>query len=299
MMESPKKITVMEALRLSTGYLEEKGIESPRLTVEILLSDILCCRRIDLYLWFDRPMEEQELSTLRRYLRLRAGGTPVDYITGKAEFYGLQLEVDQRVMIPRPETEVLVEKVLTLVEEHAIDPNEKNEFLFLDLGTGSGAISLAILDQLPGSIAVAVDVSPDALQMACLNADSLDLSFRFNPVLGDLYSPVKGCEIFDLIVSNPPYIHSREKENLPREVRDHEPPVALFAGDDSLAIIRGVVEGAPERLKKGGILAMEIGDEQGEEAVSIVTGTAGMSMLSLEKDLSGVERIVLAKKEGE
>ena len=289
----------MEVLRLSTGYLEEKGIESPRLTAELLLSDVLGCRRIDLYLWFDRPIEEKELSTFRRYLRLRAGGTPVDYITGKSEFYGLQLEVDPRVMIPRPETEILVEKVLAFLEDCAAGSNGDEELLFLDLGVGSGAISLALLDQLPASTAMAVDISLDALQVACLNADILDFSFRFNPVQGDLYRPVKDHERFDLIVSNPPYIPGEERDNLPREVREHEPSVALFAADGGLATIRGVVKGAPEHLRKGGILAIEIGAGQGEEAVSIVERVPALNLLALEKDLSGVERIVLARKEGE
>jgi len=298
-MATPNRLTVIEVLRLSTGYLEEKGIESPRLTAEILLSDVLGCRRIDLYLWFDRPMDEPELSTMRRYLRLRAGGMPVDYITKKTEFYGLQLLVDPGVMVPRPETEVLVEKVLALIEGPFVDGMGGGEFLFLDIGTGSGAISLAILDQLPEATAVATDVSLDALRVAYTNAVSLELSYRFFPLLGDLFRPVKNREIFDLIVSNPPYIPDSEKENLPREVKDHEPPVALFSGESGLTIIKEVIEGASEYLKAGGILALEAGDKQGEEVVNLVDATPGLSMISLEKDLNGIERIVLARKEGE
>jgi release factor glutamine methyltransferase len=298
-MESPHKHTVIEVLRLSTGYLEEKGIESPRLTAEILLSDVLGCQRIDLYLWFDRPMEESELSKLRKYLRLRSGGKPVDYIIKKTEFYGLKLNVDDRVMIPRPETEILVEKILVHVEEISMRRSEGDEFLFLDLGTGSGAIALALLDQLPGSTAVGTDISHKALEVACSNAVSLDLSHRFNPVLCDVYQTFKNREQFDLVVSNPPYISVQDKENLPREVRDHEPEIALYAGADGLSSIEKIVGGAPGILKKGGLLAMEIGDKQGEDAANLIKGTDDLVMISIEKDLNGIERVVLAVKEEE
>jgi release factor glutamine methyltransferase len=288
----------MEILRLSTGFLEEKGVENPRLTAEILLSHILGCRRIDLYLWFDRPMEESELSTMRRYLRLRAGGMPVDYITKRAEFYGLQLLVDQRVMVPRPETEVLVEEVLSLVSGPFTHRKTKSDFLFLDIGTGSGAISFAILDQLPEAIAVASDISLDALRVACTNAMSLELSYRFNPVLGDIYQPIKQRTGFELIVSNPPYIADRDRDNLPKEVRDYEPVVALFAGEDGLGITRKIIDGAADYLKTGGILALEIGEKQGEVVGDMVDKAPGLIMVALEKDLSGIERIVIARKEG-
>ncbi len=296
-MEAPSKHTVIEVLRLSTGYLEEKGIESPRLTAEILLSDVLGCQRIDLYLWFDRPMEEPELSTLRRYLRLRAGGMPVDYITGKTEFYGLKLVVDNRVMVPRPETEILVEKVLVHIEEASLSRRDGEGLLFLDLGTGSGAIALAILDQLPGSTAVATDMSLGALQIACANAASLDLSNRFNPVLCDTYQCLKREEQFDLVVSNPPYIADQDRQNLPREVRDHEPAIALYAGQEGLDSIRKIVAGAPGVLRKGGLLALEIGDKQGEAAVKLIEETDGVTLIAVEKDLNGDERVVLAGKE--
>jgi release factor glutamine methyltransferase len=298
-MSTKNQLTVVDILRLSTGYLEEKGIESPRLTAEILLSDVLGCQRIDLYLWFDRPMVEPELSTMRKYLRHRAGGMPVDYITEKSEFYGLPLHVDRRVMVPRPETEVLVEKILALVEGPFTDRGGKEDFLFLDIGTGSGAISLAILDQLPESTAVVTDVSLDALRVAHKNSDSLGLSYRFFPVQGNLFQPIKNQKIFDLIVSNPPYVPEKERDNLPKEVKDHEPSVALFSGDDGLAIIRKVVKGATEFLKADGVLAIEVGDKQGEETASLIDGTPGLSMIAIEKDLNGIERIILARKAGE
>ncbi len=296
-MDDPRRLTVIDILRLSTGYLEEKGIESPRLTAEILLSDILGCRRIDLYLWFDRPMDEPELSTMRRSLRLRAEGVPVEYITRKSEFFGLRLYVDERVMVPRPETELLVEKVLFLVDSPETGNDRNEQFLFLDIGTGSGAISLAILDQLPGSTAVATDISIDALRVAQMNAVTLELAHRFNPVLGDIFQPIRSCAIFDLVVSNPPYIAQSERENLPREVRDHEPSVALFAGDDALIAVKRVVDHAASHLKPGGLLALEIGEKQGDEVVNHVDRTPGLGMIALEKDLSGIDRIVLARKE--
>jgi release factor glutamine methyltransferase len=298
MMALANRPSVLEVVRLSTGYLEEKGIESPRQTAEILLSHILGCRRIDLYLWFDRPMEEAELATMRRYLRRRAAGTPVDYIVKQAEFYGLHLQVDPRVMVPRPETEVLVEKVLALVAGPFAGPEPANPFLFLDIGTGSGAISLAILDQVPGSVAVATDVSIDALHVALANAESLDLSHRFNPVLGRLFHPLRACGEFDLIVSNPPYVSELDRESLPREVREHEPAVALFAGEDGLGVIRGLVNGAPGYLKAGGIIALEIGDRQAEAVERLVAMAPGLEMVAIEKDLSGIERIVIGRKEG-
>ena len=297
MVHPPRRMTVLEVLRLSTGYLEEKGIESPRLTAEILLAHLLGCQRIDIYLWFDRPMEEHELATMRRYLRCRTDGIPVDYIIRKAEFYGLSLLVDPRVMIPRPETEVLVEKVLGLVEECTDGPNGREGFLFLELGTGSGAISLAILNQLPGSHAVATDISLGALRVACANALALELSYRFRPILGDLYQPIRGNGRFDLIVSNPPYVSDGEIDSLPREVREHEPRVALTAGPDGLSFIRRIVEGAGDKLKPGGLLGLEIGYRQGGEVVELVNGQRDLQLIALEKDLNGIERIVLARKE--
>ncbi len=298
-MDSSNHLTVIEILRRSTGYLEEKGVESPRLTAEILLSDILRCERIDLYLWFDRPMEEGELYMMRRYLRLRARGMPVDYITGNTEFYGLRLHVDPRVMIPRPETEVLVEKTLNIVDAPLDGRRERSDLLLLDLGTGSGAIALAMLDQLRGSRAMGVDSSLDALRVACANADSLDLARRFFPVQGDFYSPLKRKGQFDLVVSNPPYIPDSERENLPRVVRDYEPPAALFAGPDGLSCIAEIVERSGEYLKPGGLLAVEIGEKQGEAVIDLIEHAPAMNLLSLEKDLSGVERVVLASKEAE
>jgi release factor glutamine methyltransferase len=297
-MNHPGRRTVIEILRLSTGYLEEHGVESPRLTAEILLSDVLGCRRIDLYLWFDRPMEEAELAVLRRSLRERARGVPVEYITGKAEFYGLRLRVSPAVLIPRPETEVLVEHVLNRVEGLDLHREGTDCFRLLDLGTGSGAIALALLSQLPGSRAVGVDISLEALRIAAENARELGLAHRFHPVRGDLDGPIGAAAAFDLLVSNPPYIADVDREGLPREVREHEPPEALFAGPDGYRCLRRVISAAPAHLKPGGILAVEIGYGQGKGVVEAVGATPGMVMDGVETDLGGIERIVLARKEG-
>jgi release factor glutamine methyltransferase len=296
-MNSPEKRNVIDILRLSTGYFEEQGIDSPRLTAEVLLSEILGCRRIDLYLWFDRPVKETELTLLRKYLRMRARGVPVEYITGTTEFYGLRLQVNPSVMIPRPETEILVEKVLHMVEGPDLQRGGKGEFLFLDFGTGSGAISVAILSQLPGSRAVATDISMGALQVARGNARQHDLHDRFLPILGDLEKPLRPTRCFDLLVSNPPYVAKRDRNGLPREVRNHEPHVALFAGEEGLLYLRRIVMVAPELLKNGGILALEVGDGQGEKIADFIHETAGLDRVILEKDLSGIERIVLARRE--
>lgn len=219
----------------------------------------------------------------------RASGIPLAYLLGVREFMSLDIEVDGRVMIPRPETEILVETT----ERYAAV--FKRHVTYMDVGTGSGNISVALLARDHGATAVCVDISPDALVVARRNAGNHKVLERCRFVCGDLFIPICGTFRADIIVSNPPYIASFEFESLPREVGDHEPRIALYGGDDGLDIFRRLAETAPEHLVDGGFLAVEVGFEQADSVEGILS-SFGMNVVEIAKDLSGIDRVVVARK---
>jgi release factor glutamine methyltransferase len=283
-----KRWTVMEMVGWTANYLGEKGFHNPRLNAELLLAGALGIRRLDLYLQYDRPLKAEELAAFKERLRRRAKREPLQYIDGKAAFRDLWLAVDPRVLIPRPETEGLVQAVLDWAAG-------RDALSALDVGTGSGAIALALATEGPFARVVASDVSAEALEVARANRDAAapDAPVEFRQ--GSLFAPVAG-ERFDVVVSNPPYVGDEERAGLDSEVRDWEPAGALFAGVGGLDVLRPLVAGAPAHLSPGGLLAMEMGAAQADAVCALVRGTGAFTDPRVVRDLSGRDRIVMAEK---
>lgn len=286
-----KRWTVMEMVGWTANYLGEKGFHNPRLNAELLLAGTLGVKRLDLYLQYDRPLKAEELAAFKERLRRRAKREPLQYIDGKAAFRDLWLAVDPRVLIPRPETEVLVQAVLDWAEG-------RDGLSALDVGTGSGAIALALATEGPFARVVATDVSAGALEVARANREAAapDAPIEFRE--GSLFAPVAG-ERFDVVVSNPPYVGAEERESLDAEVRDWEPAGALFAGVGGLDVLRPLVAGAPAHLAPGGLLAMEMGAAQADAVCALVRETGAFTDPRVVRDLAGRDRIVLAEKKTE
>ncbi len=279
----------MELLRWTAEYLGGKGFHNARLNGELLLSGVLGVKRLDLYLQFDRPLRPEELAEFKARLQRRAKREPLQYIEGEAHFRDLRLRVDRRVLIPRPETEQLVQRVLDWAAG-------RTALAAADVGTGSGAIALALATEGPFRLVVATDVEPGALDAARANhahaAPGAPVEFR----AGDGVEPLLG-ERFDALVSNPPYIGTGERASLDAEVRDWEPATALFAGADGLDVVRRLVVDAPRVLRAGGLLALEIGETQGAATAELVRAAGRFGEPRVEKDLAGRDRIVLAELE--
>lgn len=277
----------MEMVRWTEGYLKEKGIDSARLTGELLLAGTLGLKRLDLYLQFDRPLTPGELAEFKARLRRRAKREPLQYIEGEAAFRDLRLRVDPRVLIPRSETELLVDEVLAWARG-------REGLHALDVGTGSGAIALSLATEGPFSRVVATDVSAGALEVARANLAAAAPGAPVELLQGAVYAPVRG-ETFDVVVSNPPYIGESERGALDPGVRDWEPAQALFSGADGLDVIRELVAGAPRHLRPGGLLALEIGWKQAGAVAELVRAVDGFSEPAVRRDLEGRDRIVTAE----
>lgn len=285
----------LELTRLAAEHLAGKGVAEARLDAELLLAHVLGIRRLDLYLQFERPLEPPEVEAYRDAVRRRAAREPLQYITGEVEFRELTLGVDHRVLIPRPETEVLAGAVLERVGGSHDDGGAPmpSPGAVLDVGTGSGALVLSLLHEGPFERGVATDVSEGALEVAASNAARHELGDRLELRYGSLWDPIGDGEEFRVIVSNPPYVADGEEAMLEPEVRDHEPRRALLAGADGLGVIRDLVAGAPAHLSAGGLLALEVGLGQAE-AVASLFREAGFRSPRVVEDLTGRERIVLA-----
>lgn len=247
-------------------------------------------KRLDLYLQFERPLSADELAEYKARLRRRVRHEPLQYIEGKASFRELELKVDRRALIPRPETEALVGEILAMAAG-------RTGLEVLDIGTGSGAIALSLAGEGSFGRVVATDVSDDALALAAENAVQTGLRDRVELRTGALYAPVAG-ETFDLIVSNPPYVGTSERPGLAAEVVEWEPAEALFAGPDGLSVIAPLIAGAPAHLRPGGWLALEIGAGQGEAVAAIVRRTPGLTDVRIRPDFAGRDRIALATRDG-
>ena len=273
---------ILEVINKTTPYFEKAGIESPRLTIELLLAHVLKKKRLQLYLEFEHELDEPTLATLRELVKRRVAGEPLQYITGEAEFCGLKLAVDRRVLIPRPETELLVEIVAA-----------RQPAKIVDVGTGSGCIAIALAQRLPAAEITAIDANAGALELAQENAGRQNLQKipRFLP--GDLLSVLPDSYAADAIVSNPPYIASGDWAKLPKEVKDFEPAQALTAGVDGLEIIRRLVLDAKRVLSPNGFVALEIGAGQ-RSAVAELFERAAYRVAQAEKDLQGHDRVIVA-----
>lgn len=291
--------TVLSILRTTAGFMEERGVSEPRLSAEHLLADVLACRRLDLYLSYDRPLSSEEVESYRTRVRRRLAGEPVQYITGKAGFRGLDLMVDRRVLVPRPETERLVAEVLEWAEaERARGRAPAAGWRILDLGTGSGAIACALACELERiRLIVASDASREALEVARDNARRVGAG-RIAWVHADGLAPFRPETRFDAIVSNPPYVADADRGSLPVEVAGWEPAEALFAGPVGTEAIERLISKAPAYLRAGGLLAIEIGSGQDHRAARMVQDTEGLEFLSLYRDFAGSPRGILALASG-
>jgi release factor glutamine methyltransferase len=278
-------MTVLEVLQATTAYFTKRNIESPRLNAEHLLAHALDRKRIELYLEFERVLNESELAPLRELVKRRGEGEPIQHLLGTVEFCGLTFLCDRRAMVPRPETEQLVEFLIS---------DFKSEFLnarILDVGTGSGAIALSLAARFPEAKVLAVDVSDDALALAQENASRLKLADRVRFLKTNLLENVEGP--FDLIVANLPYISSEERHTLSREVL-HDPEVALFAAARGDELVRALIAQAPTGLRPGGMLALEVGIGQSDALLSVLA-EKNYRDISSKNDYSGVTRFLLAR----
>jgi release factor glutamine methyltransferase len=278
-------LTVLEIIKKTTEFFAGKGIESPRLNAELLIGHALGKKRMQLYMEFERPLAEPELEKIRPLVRRRAVHEPLQYIMGETEFFGVKLKTDRRALIPRPETEQLVQLV---VQNCA----SATPLRILDLGTGSGAIALALAHEIPSSTVVAVDRSADALALAQENARNLGLEERAAFHVSDWFNAVP-VEQFDVVVSNPPYLTEAETAETLLEVRGFEPVQALTAADNGLADLAKIIADAPRYLKSGGLLALETGILQHEQLLAL-TQSAGFVRSESKQDLTGRDRFVLA-----
>ena len=281
--------TIARVLDWTKQYFADKGLENPRLDAEILLCSVLNCQRITLYVHFDQPLEEHELAQYRGYVARRAAQEPLAYILGSRAFMKYDFKVTPDVLVPRPETELLVECVAKLAGNI-----EKPELL--DIGTGSGAIIVSLLDMLPNASGTAVDVSPGALKVAQQNAESIGVAQRLKFVRSDLYANLPQGAKFDVIISNPPYIPSADIDTLAADVK-REPRLALDGGADGLGFYRRIIAGAPKFLNGNGFMAFEIGIHQGAPVADLCR-QAGFGVVAVRHDYAGIERMVFAAKEG-
>ena len=276
-------MTVLEVVQAMTAYFTKHTIESPRLNAEHLLAHVLGRKRIELYLEFERDLTESELAPLRNLVKRRGEGEPLQHLLGTVEFCGHVFLCDKRAMVPRPETEELVELLKSQIR------NSKSRIL--DVGTGSGVIALALAMKFPEAEIFAVDISDDALALARENAAKAKLADRVRFVKSNLLENVEGC--FEVIVANLPYISTQDRQSLSREVL-HDPEVALFASAQGDELVRELIAQAPSQLRPGGMLALEIGIGQSEALLSALA-EKNYRDISFKNDYSGVKRFLFAR----
>jgi release factor glutamine methyltransferase len=277
--------SVLEIIHKSAEFLGSKGVESPRLNAEHLIGHALKLKRMQLYLQFERALTEPELELIRPLIKRRSQREPLHYIVGTTEFAGLKLKTDRRALIPRPETEYLVEILTGLFRP----PPAR----VLDLGTGSGAIALALAHAWPEARVTAVDSSPEALELADENRLLTNLAERVSCVRSEWFERLEPGSKFELIVSNPPYLSGQETAEAEPEVRNHEPKAALVAADAGLADLRTIVRSAPPFLAEGGMIALETGITHHAELTELAL-TGGFSRVESRRDLTGRDRFLLA-----
>ena len=322
--------TILGLLRWTTDYFRTKGVSEPRAAVEVLLAHTLGLSRLDLYLRYDQPLNPEELACFKTLVVRRREGEPVAYLTGHREFWSLDFQVTPAVLIPRPETEVLVVAALEAAsdfggggegrtappptpcrglggesEERAGDSLGKTSpgsplralpLLGLEVGVGSGAVVIALAKELPGMAWVGVDLSGAALEVARGNARRHGVAHRVHFLQADLLASLKPTPAFALLVANLPYVPRAEWEQLPREIKAFEPPEALLGGEDGLDLIRPLIRQAHQYLMGGGWVLLEVGDKQAPQAAALLEATGAYDLISTLKDFSGLERVVRARR---
>jgi release factor glutamine methyltransferase len=285
--------TIQRLLNWITGYFTEKNVDSPRLSAELLLSHVLEVARIELYTHFDKPVGQDKLDKLHELAKRCGRQEPLAYLIGQTEFYSLHIKVIQDCMIPRPETELLVERAIDFLR------NRECKQSVCDLCTGSGCIAVAIAKNYPQAHIIATDICDSALAVAAENVKKHDVTGRVKLLCGDLFAPIiEGLDNarFDLIVCNPPYVSSAEYEILDKNVKDYEPKRALYAGADGLDIYRRIAERIHEFLKPDAALILEIGYAQGPAVRKLLEQTDIFAEIEIEKDVQNNDRVVIAKR---
>lgn len=283
-------ITVLEAINLSTEYLLKKGVESARLNAELMLAHILNCKRLNLYLMFDRPLNDTEVNTYRDFLSRRGKREPLQYILGKADFFNVTLKIDSRALIPRPETELLVETIINIYKE-------KEGLSFLDIGVGSGCITVALLKNLKEAKAIAIDISQDALDLTKENLQLNNIEnqitlLKFN-ALEDDYSKLGK---FDFVVSNPPYVSKAEYENLQPELKNYEPIIALTDNEDGVKFYETIIQNSHHLLNSKGKLFFELNPSVTKKVEDLLVAN-NFTNINLIKDFNRHYRIIYGEKE--
>jgi release factor glutamine methyltransferase len=292
MTTSEEPWTVGRLLNWTIEYLGKHGVENPRLDAEVLLAEARGCRRIDLYAAFGEQASDETRTAFRELVRRRAAGTPVAYLVGRREFYSMDFEVTPNVLIPRPATEHLVVALLDHVKKRGSAPGTIE---VADVGTGSGAIAVCAAKYIPTSQVTAIDISPAALTVARRNAEKHAVGDRVEFVESDLFASVPTDRQFDYIASNPPYVEADAMEKLPRDILDHEPHLALNAGERGLDVIAPLIEQATTRLKEGGALFIEVSPYNAGDAEKLLDA-AGLNRGPTIRDLEGHQRVIQATK---
>jgi release factor glutamine methyltransferase len=282
--------TLLDVVRLSTTYLAEHGSTSPRLDAELLCAHALGLRRIDLYLQFDRPLRDDELSAIRALVRRRGQHEPVAYITGEREFYGRAFAVTRDVLIPRPDTETLVELALREIRAHA---TKATELRVADVGTGSGAIAVTLAAEVPELRVIATDTSAEALAVAAANAQRHEVADRVDLVHASWADGI--AEAIDMVVSNPPYVTTAEVADAEPDVRDYEPHVALLGGDDGLDGYRQLLASLHGQMRPHGRLLFEVDPRTAADVAALIAGTFRGASTSVHEDLARNDRVVRAE----
>jgi release factor glutamine methyltransferase len=283
-------VTVLEVIQRSSEFLTRKGVESPRLQVELLLAQVLQLPRMKLYLNFERALTKRELDELRELVKRRGDREPLQHILGSTSFCGLEVAVSRDALIPRPETELLAERAIEFLSTLNTQPST-----ILDFGTGSGCLAVTIAVKCARATVHALDISESALKLSRQNADRHRVSDKIQFHLGDGFAALPAKAKFDVIVSNPPYIPSAEIDVLQAEVRDHDPRVALDGGADGLDFYRRLATEGARWLQPHGRLMVELGDGQGTAARGLFT-TADWTVEAVEKDYGGCDRILIARR---
>ena len=286
--------TIARLLSWTTDFFREHGIENPRLDAEVLLGAVLGKDRMYLYVHFDEPLEPVELARFRSHVKERAAHVPLAYVLGRREFMGLDFRVTRDTLIPRPDTEVLVQCAVDFLRARAAEG--RDDLALADIGTGTGAIALSVLHYTEGARADAVDISPAAAEVARENAERLNLTERIEIHEGDLTAPLAGCS-YDVILSNPPYIPTADIATLMPEVRSYEPHLALDGGRDGLTIYRRLAADAPALLRDGGMIAVEVGIGEACDVACLLETHPRIVRTGIHRDLGGIERVVVGYTE--
>jgi release factor glutamine methyltransferase len=290
--------TIKEILNVTAQFLRDKQIESPRLCAEVLLSHQLRKTRVELYLSFDQPLRDSEVAQYRALVKRRLNKEPVQYITGRQEFWSLEFVVNPSVLIPRPDTEILVEEALRLNKANQLAEGSGDQTRILDLGTGSGAIAVSLAREIEGAAFWATDISAEALAVARENAERHAVSGKIRFCEGDLYQALEEpAPAFDMIISNPPYVAADVFDTLPEEVRAYEPRIALDGHEKGMYFIERIIADAENYLKPGGWLLIEMDPDQTDQALALIGETRSLCRQERLMDYHKNYRMIKAQKQ--